>query len=317
MPYFLKGKCVWKGTKESPIEEVKCHPTRDKALAHLAALYVHVEDVQKDALVRSNVGNILNSKIHGSFTITADMLYGLGYLDRDERIRLSGAIGDSLGVLEKTVADMDLDSREVSSEHALMIAPLGLYGYKEYNTKGGISDRWIAVSTVEMVDRQGEIFTTDAMDFDIARVQRLKEYPELRLYHVRGFKLGMCDYMSRVDRYAVDQGYWNNTPFAQAMKDLVAVNDGKWRVSRGFHPVKAAGQCHKCGADLTVGSWNFILGARCGACSAFYAKPRMLKDLRHTQAVTFDISITDVPAVTATAVTAYTLQELDQTIGDV
>jgi len=44
MPYFLDGNCVRKGTKEEPGETVKCHDSHEKALAHLRALYVNVED---------------------------------------------------------------------------------------------------------------------------------------------------------------------------------------------------------------------------------------------------------------------------------
>lgn len=44
MPYFLDGKCVKKGTKESPGETVKCHETREDAVDHLRALMKNVPD---------------------------------------------------------------------------------------------------------------------------------------------------------------------------------------------------------------------------------------------------------------------------------
>jgi hypothetical protein len=47
MPYFLKGNCVWKGTEEDPIEEVKCHADHAAAVAHMKALYANVEDAEK------------------------------------------------------------------------------------------------------------------------------------------------------------------------------------------------------------------------------------------------------------------------------
>lgn len=279
MPYFLRGKCVWKGTKDNPIEQIKCHETREKALAHLAALYVNVEDVQEQkehTCVCPECGHVQEAP--------------LGQKCRELECSECGAR-----------MRQETPGVEPVAKEALGL----LYTYKD-----DISDRWVAVSTVQTVDKQNETFTTTAMDKGIARAQRLKEYPELRLWHVRGFKLGMCDYMSRVGIYAVDQGYWHQTPFAQAMKDLVVANDGRWRVSRGFFPVKAAGQCTSCGTDLSVGPWNFMLGVRCGVCGSYYAKPRMLKDLRHLETVTFDITLTDVPAVADTAVTAYTLSEL-------
>lgn len=43
MPWFVEKRndkyCVVKGTKESPGETVKCHGTKDKATAHLRAIY--------------------------------------------------------------------------------------------------------------------------------------------------------------------------------------------------------------------------------------------------------------------------------------
>lgn len=51
MPWFIerrKGEyCVIKGTKASPGKQVDCHPTRDKAFAHMQALYANVEDAGK------------------------------------------------------------------------------------------------------------------------------------------------------------------------------------------------------------------------------------------------------------------------------
>lgn len=235
MPYFLRGKCVWKGTEEDPIEEIKCHESRKKALAHMAALYVHVEDADS------------KKKDNGIF----------------------------------------------------------VWSWKD-GTR--VYDRWIAVSSSATVDLQEEIFTKDAMDYDVAHAERTGKYPELRLWHVRGFKLGQCDHMQRIGKWAVDQGYWFDTPFAQAMKDLVAANDGKWKVSKGFHPVKAAGLCLFCDADLTVGLLNFKFGVRCPQCEEI-AKVSELVRLKHLKAVTFDITITDVPVVTNTAVSAYSVQK--------
>lgn len=45
-----------------------------------------------------NVGQWVESRIHLDFTRTADEMFGDGRLTRDERITLSGAIGDALGV---------------------------------------------------------------------------------------------------------------------------------------------------------------------------------------------------------------------------
>jgi hypothetical protein len=173
--------------------------------------------------------------------------------------------------------------------------------------KDGGQDRWIAESTAELWDRQKELFTVHAMDYDIAHVLKSGEYPELRMFHVRGFKLGQCDSMERIGIRAVDQGWWHDTPFAQAVKDLViADTQNKLRISRGFSPIQATGLCPDCGAGLKVGLVNHIFGVRC-ACGAYHPKVQQLKQLRHTKAKTFDISVTDVPVLSSTAIAAYTV----------
>jgi hypothetical protein len=183
--------------------------------------------------------------------------------------------------------------------------------YKAQSEEGEWQDRWIAVSTDEIWDAQGEMFTKEAMDYDISQAQETGEYPELRLFHVRGLKLGQCDSMKRVGEYAVDQGYWNDTPFAQAVKELVQNNPGKWKISRGFHMVEAAGLCPQCGVGLSVRPLNLIVGAQCPACGTWVA-PSKVKSLRHLKTRTFDITLTDVPAVSTTGVATYSVLVQDK-----
>jgi hypothetical protein len=79
MPYFLQKRddewCVMKGTKESPEGTEKCHPTREAAMAHMRALYVHVEDAGKANVASENVTANL---IHGSGGILSPMRGGDG-----------------------------------------------------------------------------------------------------------------------------------------------------------------------------------------------------------------------------------------------
>lgn len=193
----------------------------------------------------------------------------------------------------------------------LLIPPI--YG-KLYTYKESTDDRWIAVSSIAKNDRTGEIFTKEAMDWDIARAYRTGRFPELRAFHVRGFKLGVCDSMQRIGDYAVDQGYWLNTPFAQATKEVVnsSASTRKNGISRGFYSVEATGLCRECGAGLMVGLANYITGVTCKECSTHIA-PSGIKNLqlRHLKTVTFDLSLTDVPAVPGTAIASYKVQNLE------
>lgn len=58
----------------------------------------HVIEVLEAARVEEarNVGQWVESRIHRDFTVTADEMFGDGRLTREERIALSGAIGDAL-----------------------------------------------------------------------------------------------------------------------------------------------------------------------------------------------------------------------------
>lgn len=48
MPWKVKGNCVHKENPDGTVGEVvKCHKTRDEAVAHLRALYKNVPDAKK------------------------------------------------------------------------------------------------------------------------------------------------------------------------------------------------------------------------------------------------------------------------------
>lgn len=51
----------------------------------------------------SNLGNWLEARIHLSFTEVADMMFGEGYVTREERITLSGAIGEALNAFRAKI----------------------------------------------------------------------------------------------------------------------------------------------------------------------------------------------------------------------
>ena len=217
----------------------------------------------------------------------------------------SGARGDA----RKYLATLYMNVEDAQKDAVLSLTGW-LKSYQEVGKVSGVIDRWIAVSTVEMWDQSGEMMTTETMDHEIARVNRVKDYPEFRLWHVRGFKLGQCDRMTRVGKYAVDYGYWHSTPLANSVKDLVINNDGKWRVSRAFFPVKATGVCPSCDSSLLVGPVHYMFGMKCPVCTATYQSPNSLGRLKHLETYTYDITVTDVPIVPATALSAWSEQSL-------
>lgn len=71
---------------------------------------------------KQEIGEYLQSRLHRAFTTAADDLYAFGYMDTDERIKLSGVIGDVLrefeeeadsevwDVVRRNVSGADLDT---------------------------------------------------------------------------------------------------------------------------------------------------------------------------------------------------------------
>lgn len=174
------------------------------------------------------------------------------------------------------------------------------------------SNRWIAVSTVDRKDLQGETFGVDAIDYDATRAKELNEYPDLRVFHVRGLKIGKADTMYRVGKYAVDEGYFLDDEFSQVMKDEISKNNGRWKISRGFGVIEATGLCRNCGAGLTVTPYHDIVGFTCPVCKSYHASHNSLKELRFTKTRTFDITVTDIPVVPWTSVSAYSLTNQEE-----
>jgi len=166
--------------------------------------------------------------------------------------------------------------------------------------------KWFALSTVAHWDKQGEMVTTAAMDYDIRTAAKTSVYPWLRMFHVRGFIIGKCTSMHRIGKYAFELGYWRDHPFAHAVYDMVLKDAAnKWKISRGFYSIKAAGLCTICNTSLSVGLIQYVLGVTCQKCGAEHGDPLELLQLKHLQTVTFDLSLTDVPVVGDTAIAAY------------
>jgi len=93
----------------------------------------------------TDLKNFLNGRIHESFTVAADRLYQLGFLDTEERIALSKAIGDALEVFSLVSKDAmpDRDIPLDVAENIIKDAILRSRGsvphfYKEASTERGV-----------------------------------------------------------------------------------------------------------------------------------------------------------------------------------
>lgn len=171
------------------------------------------------------------------------------------------------------------------------------------------------VSTAAIQDKEGETFTTEAMDYDIAHSQRTGNYPEFRVFHSHLLGIGMVTKMSRVGIFAVDEGYSYNDDFSIAVcEKMLQNNDGKWRASRGFMALDVAAQCNNCGSDLGIRSKHMIAGFKCPKCSKMHLTFKGMPHVQYKKAITFDVTITDVPAVPMTSAAAFKMYDNEEQI---
>lgn len=74
----------------------KCYDDRDDAVDYLQAINANVYDKTHTKAISPTIRGVLEAKIHRSFTLAADDLFGLGYISREQRIELSSLISDML-----------------------------------------------------------------------------------------------------------------------------------------------------------------------------------------------------------------------------
>jgi len=75
-----------------------------------------------------------------------------------------------------------------------------------YLTKEGDSYRWLSVVTNKWEDRQGEVFTEESHREYERWVTETKQYPELRLWHIPGTRIGQADFVGYADGFMVHSG---------------------------------------------------------------------------------------------------------------
>ena len=165
----------------------------------------------------------------------------------------------------------------------------------------------VAVSTAALKDQENETFTTAAMDYDIAQAEKSGDYPEFRIFHQKGLGIGEVTKMSRVGIFAVDEGYSYDDPFSlDVCEKMLLSNDGNWKVSRGFRVFEVSGGCPNCAENLVIDTKHMIAGYRCPGCgNVNLGYKGILTDVQFRKTKTFDVTVTDVPAVPFTGVQAF------------
>lgn len=174
--------------------------------------------------------DILTANLHKAYNDTSDHLFKLGYLSQDERLAVAGSIGDGLDAFRRTIG------KEEFCERAVDKWDVEIPVYKEqiqvYKDKEG-NDRWASISSVAMWDRQGEYFTTKAMDWAIAFSKLTGYKGPLRFKHVPGLDGGDCDTQFRIGDYLFESGTFRDSPVGNRMKEILKSSD-EYQISLGL-----------------------------------------------------------------------------------
>lgn len=173
------------------------------------------------------------------------------------------------------------------------------------------------VSTAAIPDRENETFTIPAIDYDIAEAYRLDDFPEFRVFHKDILGIGTVTKMRRVGIFAIDEGESYTDKFSLAVcKELSDNNDGKWRASRGFKAIEVEMSCPRCDNALVIHKEHMYFGFRCPACEQVHLSYKGMPDVRYVKARTFDVTVTDVPAVPMTSASAVSLINISEEYKD-
>lgn len=102
-------------------------------------------------------------------------------------------------------------------------------------------DRWLSFSSNAFKDREEEIVTTKALEDVVAAADISGDRGVLRVWHIPGADIGVCDFQGVQGRVLVESGTFYDTPFAQAAKETLRTWDGEpLGISVGFrYPLHA------------------------------------------------------------------------------
>lgn len=90
--------------------------------------------------------------------------------------------------------------------------------------------RWLAIASNNFKDRDGEYFPESAHLDYVAYVDETADYPELRLWHVKGSRIGMADFVAYADHFLLTSG-----TFDKEFEYLAPVMaEREYGVSHGF-----------------------------------------------------------------------------------
>lgn len=83
-------------------------------------------------------------------------------------------------------------------------------------------DRWASISSVAVKDRQGEIFSTKAMDWALGFSRMVNFKGPLRYRHIPGLDGGDCTFQKRVGDFFFESGTFRPNKMGEKLKELMS-----------------------------------------------------------------------------------------------
>lgn len=202
----------------------------------------------------ANQADWLEAFLHREFTVQMDVFFGDGVITREERIALSGAIGDALDVFHQKLQEPPLDelSRRPPFSVAPMPTPMPTVKALGRQRIGGYAVLWGDASRKDLA---GEYFTPETEELD-AIFQSMKALPSL--YHHGGDGAVKAEVIGQVDVMALDDvGLWFEAQLLQAARYRGAIDElisrGALGVSTGTLPI-----ARKSAPDGRIVRWPIV-----------------------------------------------------------
>lgn len=99
--------------------------------------------------------------------------------------------------------------------------------------------RWFAIAASSVINRVGEIDSTQLFDSFVAFAEASQQYPLLTFYHQKDvIRFGQADLVARDGNLYVASGTFDDTPLGQATADALERNGADWGCSIGYAPLE-------------------------------------------------------------------------------
>lgn len=187
------------------------------------------------------IADIITAALHKAYNDTSDKLFQIGYLSQDERMKVAGSIGDGLDAFRKAIENEEFADRAVDKWDADQFMQVNKDTYiNVYKSKDDDTWRWATITSTAAWDRQGELFSTKAMDWALGFSKMLTKLTgknargPLRYKHIPGFDGGTCETQLRVGDFLFEAGTFSDNKIGLAMRKKLKEDPAIWQISPGL-----------------------------------------------------------------------------------